>query len=59
MRFSKWHALGNSYLLVERRGSGCHSTPSSARRLCDVRYGVGSDGVLEVVSARRAPRPRS
>jgi len=43
MRFSKWHALGNSYLLVEERAD-----PDLVRRLCDVRYGIGSDGVLEV-----------
>ena len=43
MRFSKWHALGNSYLLVEER-----LDPETARRLCDVRYGIGSDGVLEL-----------
>lgn len=46
MRFSKWHALGNSYLLVEGRLDA-----DSVRRLCDVRYGIGSDGVLEVVAA--------
>ena len=27
MRFSKWHALGNSYLLVERGIPACRSTP--------------------------------
>jgi diaminopimelate epimerase len=43
MRFSKWHALGNSYLLVEERLDA-----ETARRLCDVRYGIGSDGVLEL-----------
>ena len=57
MRFSKWHALGNSYLLVER-DSGLPLDSETARRLCDVRYGIGSDGVLEVV-ASRAHRPRS
>jgi len=46
MRFWKWHALGNSYLLVEER-----LEPDLARRLCDVRYGIGSDGVVEVVGA--------
>ena len=51
MRFSKWHALGNSYVLVERGDLGGPLDPELARRLCDVRYGVGSDGVLEVVSA--------
>src|SRR5215210_2387708 len=50
MRFSKWHALGNSYLLIER-GEAVRVEAELARRLCDVRYGIGSDGVLEVVAA--------
>jgi len=49
MRFWKWHALGNSYLVVEER-----LQPDLARRLCDLRYGVGSDGVVEVVQASGA-----
>ncbi|MCP9484830.1 MAG: diaminopimelate epimerase [Gaiellaceae bacterium MAG52_C11] len=52
--FSKWHALGNSYLLVERADLGRPVEPDDARRLCDVRYGIGADGVLEVVSAEGA-----
>ena len=32
------------------------STPELAQRLCDVRYGVGSDGVVEVVAADGAAR---
>lgn len=54
MRFWKWHALGNSYLLVERGDLGRPLDPDLARRLCDVRFGVGSDGVLEVVAAEGA-----
>ena len=46
MRFWKWHALGNSYLVVDESVDA-----ELARRLCDVRYGVGSDGVVEVFSA--------
>jgi diaminopimelate epimerase len=49
MRFSKWHALGNSYLIVEREHLGGPLAPELARRLCDLRYGIGSDGVLEIV----------
>jgi diaminopimelate epimerase len=51
MRFSKWHALGNSYLLLERTELARAVEPELVRRLCDVRYGIGSDGVLEIVSA--------
>ncbi|HWL32513.1 MAG TPA: diaminopimelate epimerase [Gaiellaceae bacterium] len=49
MRFWKWHALGNSYLVVEEA-----MAPELARRLCDIRYGVGSDGIVEVVAANGA-----
>ena len=49
MRFWKWHALGNSYLVVEEGMAA-----ELARRLCDVRYGIGSDGVVEVVAANGA-----
>jgi len=52
MRFSKWHALGNSYLLVERAELADALSPDEARRLCDPDHGVGADGVLEIVSVR-------
>jgi diaminopimelate epimerase len=51
MRFSKWHALGNAYLLVERADVGRALTGDLARRLCDVHFGIGADGVVEVVHA--------
>lgn len=54
MRFSKWHGLGNDYLLVQRADVGTPLTEEQVRRLCDYHFGVGSDGVLEVVSANGA-----
>ncbi|MDQ3668711.1 MAG: diaminopimelate epimerase [Actinomycetota bacterium] len=51
MRFSKWHGLGNDYLLVERADLVTPLTPTLVTRLCDYHFGVGSDGLLEVVSA--------
>jgi diaminopimelate epimerase len=50
MRFSKWHGLGNDYLLVQRSDLEAPLTPDRVQRLCDYHFGVGSDGVLEVVS---------
>jgi diaminopimelate epimerase len=47
MQFSKWHALGNSYLVVEQPDAG-PLTPARVRRLCSVTTGLGSDGVLEI-----------
>jgi diaminopimelate epimerase len=52
MRFSKWHALGNAYLLVERGDLPGPLAPEEVRRLCDPHYGLGSDGILEIVEVR-------
>jgi diaminopimelate epimerase len=51
MRFSKWHGLGNDYLLVQRADLDAPLTPDHVQLLCDYHFGIGSDGVLEVVSA--------
>src|SRR6059058_4836886 len=51
MQFSKWHGLGNDYLLVERAKLDVPLTPERVRKLCDYHFGVGSDGILEVVAA--------
>jgi diaminopimelate epimerase len=51
MRLSKWHGLGNDYLLVERAELAAPLEPEQVRRICDYHFGVGSDGILEVVSA--------
>ena len=51
MRFSKWHALGNSYLVVERPETGGRLDEDTVRRLCDEGWGVGAHGILEIVEA--------
>ncbi len=47
MQFSKWHALGNSYLVVAQPDAG-RLTAERVRLLCSVELGIGSDGVLEI-----------
>jgi diaminopimelate epimerase len=49
MRFSKWHALGNSYILIERASAARPLDAKLVSRLCDPDRGVGSHGVLEVL----------
>ena len=46
MRFEKWQALGNDYLIVEREALAWELTPERIRGLCHPHFGVGSDGVL-------------
>jgi diaminopimelate epimerase len=49
MRFEKWHALGNAYVLVVQPDAGA-LTADRVRRLCDRDTGIGSDGVIEVLA---------
>ena len=51
MQFSKWHGLGNDYLLVERAELAYPLTPERVQKLCDYHFGVGSDGIVEVTAA--------
>jgi diaminopimelate epimerase len=48
VRFEKWQALGNDYLIVERANLPEPLTPEFVRFLCDPHRGVGADGVLEL-----------
>jgi diaminopimelate epimerase len=50
LRFSKWHALGNDYLLVERADAQGPLDGGLVQRLCAVHTGIGADGVLEVAA---------
>ena len=46
MRFEKWQALGNDYLIVERDELPFELTPARVRALCAGHFGVFADGVL-------------
>ena len=48
MRFEKWQALGNDYLILERDALTFELDERAVRRLCDRHTGVGADGVLEL-----------
>ena len=46
MRFEKWQALGNDYLILEEEELPWRLSAGRVRRLCDPHFGVGADGVL-------------
>jgi diaminopimelate epimerase len=46
MRFEKWQALGNDYLIVERDELPFELTAPRIRKLCAGHFGVSADGVL-------------
>jgi diaminopimelate epimerase len=51
MRFEKWQALGNDYLIVEASELSFRLTAAAVQRLCDRHTGPGADGVLELSPA--------
>jgi diaminopimelate epimerase len=55
MRFEKWQALGNDYLILERSGLPFELTAARIRKLCEGHFGVFADGVL-LLEAAEDPR---
>jgi diaminopimelate epimerase len=46
VKFEKWHALGNDYVIVEAANLPGELTPARVRRICAAHTGVFADGVL-------------
>ena len=46
MRFEKWQALGNDYVILEERELPFELTAERVRAICAPHTGVGSDGIL-------------
>jgi diaminopimelate epimerase len=46
VRFEKWQALGNDYLIVEAGWLPWELTSARVQRLCNPHFGIGADGVL-------------
>lgn len=46
MKFEKWQALGNDYLIIEAEELPWDLTGPRIQRICDPHFGVGSDGIL-------------
>jgi len=45
-QFVKSHALGNDYIVLDGNQLSRPLTPTAIRRICDIHYGIGSDGIL-------------
>ena len=46
MKFYKYHALGNDYIVIDPNETGDQLDQEKIRRICHRNYGVGSDGIL-------------
>lgn len=46
MKFYRYHALGNDYIVVRRSDLTIALTPAESQRICHRHFGLGSDGIL-------------
>jgi diaminopimelate epimerase len=46
MKFEKWQALGNDYLILEGANVPWELTEARIEWLCDPHFGIGADGIL-------------
>jgi len=46
VRFEKWQALGNDYVIVEADALPAPPSPALVRAVCDRHTGIGADGLL-------------
>jgi diaminopimelate epimerase len=52
MRFSKYHGVGNDFIMVADQEDRLTLTAELVRSLCDRRFGIGGDGVIRVAPGR-------
>lgn len=50
--FSKYTAIGNDFVLIDNRDGNVQLTTNQRRRLCSRRFGIGSDGLIELKSSQ-------
>ncbi|WP_167615958.1 diaminopimelate epimerase [Maribellus sediminis] len=52
--FVKSHGLGNDYIVLDQENVNFELTEAAIIRICDVHYGIGSDGILLKVPSEKA-----
>ena len=46
MKFAKYHALGNDYLVLDPKDATALPAEKDIVRICHRNFGLGSDGIL-------------
>jgi diaminopimelate epimerase len=52
--FVKSHGLGNDYIVMDSRDISFDMTVENIKTICNVHYGIGSDGILLLVESEKA-----
>ncbi|UCE50278.1 MAG: diaminopimelate epimerase [Phycisphaerales bacterium] len=59
VHFSKYHGLGNDYLVIDPNVHDVELSPEAIRLICDRNFGIGSDGILYgPLESKDGPRVR-
>ena len=54
MKFTKLQGLGNDFVLIDAREAPGEDWPGLSNKICERRFGVGSDGLLLLLDSRSA-----
>ncbi|WP_258880108.1 diaminopimelate epimerase [Clostridium estertheticum] len=52
--FVKTHGLGNEYIVLDKENINFTLTQKAIQRICNVNFGIGSDGILLKVQSNKA-----
>ncbi|WP_279289813.1 diaminopimelate epimerase [Clostridium intestinale] len=52
--FVKTHGLGNEYIVLDEESISFKLTEKAIQRICNVNFGIGSDGILLKVKSDKA-----
>jgi diaminopimelate epimerase len=52
--FVKMHGLGNEYIVLDKTNIDFQLTKQAIMRLCNIHFGIGSDGIVMVVPSKKA-----
>lgn len=52
--FVKTHGLGNDYIVMDSKDISFEMNVENIKTICDVHYGIGSDGILLLVDSEKA-----
>jgi diaminopimelate epimerase len=53
-RFVKMHGLGNEYIILDQSNIDFQLTKDAIKRLCNIHFGIGSDGIVMHVPSKKA-----
>ncbi|HVF53757.1 MAG TPA: diaminopimelate epimerase [Actinomycetota bacterium] len=48
IEFSKYHGIGNDFVMIADPGDAIELSPEDVKAMCDRRFGIGGDGIIRV-----------